>query len=258
MSSDLLGSVRESKTRKGSDKDLQLAVAEPRDLEAGEGGEEDAAPAVESGAMGAFFGEVNTVKGLLEAIRRGLHRLEAANDESKTATKASRIADIRSRMETDVDEVGKKAREAKLRLEGLEKSNEEARSKKGSGAGSSQDRTRTSITLSLHKKLRDLMGAFQDLRGKFQAEYKEVVERRYFAVYGKKVCTRPGPAAPPGFLGLRPCAVGSPQADEQEIEQMIESGESEQIWQKAIREQGRGQVRVQRPPGHVSPPPQKV
>jgi syntaxin 1B/2/3 len=34
------------------------------------------------------------------------------------------------------------------------------------------------------------------------------------------------------------------QADEQEIEQMIESGESEQIWQKAIREQGRGQVRA--------------
>ena len=32
------------------------------------------------------------------------------------------------------------------------------------------------------------------------------------------------------------------QADEKEIDQMIESGESEQIWQKAIREQGRGQV----------------
>lgn len=202
MSSDLLGAVRETggKGRKGRDKDLQLALAEPRDVEAGEGGEEEEAPApVESGAMGVFFAEVNTVKGLLEAIRRGLHRLEAANDESKTATKASRIADIRGRMEADVDEVGKKAREAKLRLEGLEKSNEEARSKKGSGAGSSQDRTRTSITLSLHKKLRDLMGAFQDLRGKFQAEYKEVVERRYFAVYGKKVrgwCSAVRPGAP--------------------------------------------------------------
>jgi syntaxin 1B/2/3 len=89
-------------------------------------------------------------------------------------------------METDVDEVGNKAREAKARLEALEKANEEARGKKGSGAGSSQDRTRTSITLSLHKKLRDLMGSFQELRGKFQAEYKEVVERRYFAIYGKK------------------------------------------------------------------------
>ena len=136
--------------------------------------------------MSQFFAEVSTIKALLEAVRRSLHRLEAANDEGKTATKASRIADIRQRMETDVEEVGKKAREAKARLEALEKANEEARGKKGCGAGSSQDRTRSSITLSLHKKLRDLMAAFQELRGKFKAEYKEVVERRYFAIYGKK------------------------------------------------------------------------
>jgi syntaxin 1B/2/3 len=101
-------------------------------------------------------------------------------------------------MERDVDEVGKKAREAKLRLEGLEKANEEARRKKGGEAGSSQDRTRSSITLSLHKKLRDLMAAFQELRGKFQAEYKEVVERRYYAIYGKKVRAR---ARAGGVLG---------------------------------------------------------
>ncbi len=36
------------------------------------------------------------------------------------------------------------------------------------------------------------------------------------------------------------------QADESVIEEMIENGESEQIWQKAIREQGRGQVRCLR------------
>jgi syntaxin 1B/2/3 len=152
----------------------------------GEPEEEAGPPPPESGVMGVFFAEVSTVKALLEAIRRSLHRLEAANDESKTATKASRIADIRGRMEADVDEVGKKARDAKARLEALEKANEDARQKKGCGAGSSQDRTRSSITLSLHKKLRDLMASFQELRGKFQAEYKEVVERRYFAIYGKK------------------------------------------------------------------------
>jgi len=179
MSSDLLGAVVKSERgRKGR--------AAERDLELAEEEEEAPGPSPEAGAMSAFFAEVSTVKALLEAIRRSLHRLEAANDESKTATKASRIAEIRSRMEADVDEVGKRAREAKLRLEALEKANEEARGKKGAGAGSSQDRTRSTITLSLHKKLRDLMGAFQELRGKFQNEYKEVVERRYFAIYGKK------------------------------------------------------------------------
>jgi syntaxin 1B/2/3 len=149
--------------------------------------DEDApGPAPEAGPMSAFFAEVSTIKMLLEGMRRSLQALEAANDESKTATKAKRIADIRTRMESHVEEVGKKAREAKARLESLEKQNEEARSKKGAGAGSSQDRTRTSITLSMFKKLRDLMGSFQELRGKLQTEYKEVVERRYFAIYGKK------------------------------------------------------------------------
>jgi syntaxin 1B/2/3 len=187
MSADLLGVVRGGGEGRGGRERRGGRSLPPPDLEAGPAEDEDAPPPQqEAGAMGTFFAEVSTIKALLEAIRRGLHRLEAANDESKTATKASRIADIRDRMEKDVDEVGKKAREAKMRLEQLEKSNEEARGKKGSGAGSSQDRTRTSITLSLHKKLRDLMGSFQELRGKFKAEYKEVVERRYYAIYGKK------------------------------------------------------------------------
>ena len=192
VTTDLLGVVRTNEGRRG--RAGRPVAAESYDIEGAESGEEDevGAPSTstEPGTMGVFFAEVSTVKVLLEAIRRSLHRLEAANDESKTATKASRIADIRARMEADVDEVGKKAREAKARLEALEKGNEEARKQKGSGTGSSQDRTRTSITLSLHKKLRDLMASFQELRGKFQAEYKEVVERRYFAIYGKKARQR--------------------------------------------------------------------
>ena len=90
------------------------------------------------------------------------------------------------------------------------------------------------------------MGSFQELRGKFQAEYKEVVERRYFAIYGKKASGSAG-AAQRAFFGLTFCSLR--QAEDREIEQMIESGESEQIWQKAIREQGRGQVRLSPPCG---------
>jgi hypothetical protein len=210
MSSDLLGVVRGTASEGGGGgrggRRGGLKALPPPDLELGEV-EEDAAPApAEGGAMGAFFAEVATIKGYLETIRRSLHKLEAANDESKTATKASRIADIRERMEQEVSEVGKTARDAKQRLELLEKANEEARQKKGCGAGSSQDRTRTSITLSLHKKLRDLMAAFTELRGKFAAEYKEVVERRYFAIYGKKARAPLLRCAPPRALPCRRAA----------------------------------------------------
>ena len=57
----------------------------------------------------------------------------------------------------------------------------------GAGVGSSQERTRTAITSSLKMKLKTQMADFQDLRSKLQAEYKEVVERRYFAVTGQEV-----------------------------------------------------------------------
>jgi hypothetical protein len=84
------------------------------------------------------------------------------------------------------------AREAKLRLENLDESNAAAAaagegSGAGAGAGSSQERTRTAITGSLKMKLKAQMADFQDLRAKLQAEYKEVVERRYFAVTGQEV-----------------------------------------------------------------------
>ncbi|CAD5315983.1 unnamed protein product [Arabidopsis thaliana] len=55
------------------------------------------------------------------------------------------------------------------------------------------------------------------LRARMNAEYKETVERRYFTITGE-------------------------QADEQTIENLISSGESENFLQKAIQEQGRGQI----------------
>jgi Syntaxin len=42
----------------------------------------------------------------------------------------------------------------------------------GCGVGSSSERTRTAITAALRKKLKDLMGEFQELRQKLQDEYR--------------------------------------------------------------------------------------
>ncbi len=52
----------------------------------------------------------------------------------------------------------------------------------GCGLGSSSERTRTAITGALKKKLKDLMGEFQQLRGRLAGEYRETVERRVFTV----------------------------------------------------------------------------
>ncbi|KAJ0051550.1 hypothetical protein Pint_02174 [Pistacia integerrima] len=120
-------------------------------------------------------------------------------------------------MDSDVEQVLKRVKVIKAKLEALEKSNAAQRKLPGCGPGSSVDRTRTSVVAGLGKKLKDLMDDFQQFRAKMTSEYKETVERRYFTITGQK-------------------------ADEQMIENLISSGESENFLQKAIQEQGRGQI----------------
>ncbi|XP_057536753.1 syntaxin-125-like [Amaranthus tricolor] len=124
---------------------------------------------------------------------------------------------LRGRMDSDVSLVLKKVKAIKAKLEALDKSNAQARNVPGCGPGSSADRTRTSIVSGLGKKLKDLMYNFQALRGKMQSEYKETMERRCFTITGEK-------------------------ADEKKIENLIASGENENLLQKAIQDQGRGQI----------------
>uniref|UniRef100_A0A453K1N1 Syntaxin N-terminal domain-containing protein n=1 Tax=Aegilops tauschii subsp. strangulata TaxID=200361 RepID=A0A453K1N1_AEGTS len=83
--------------------------------------------------------------------------------------------------------------------------------------GSSVDRSRTSVTITLTMRLRERISEFQTLREAIQTEYREVVERRVFTVTGER-------------------------ADEETIDKLIETGDSEQIFQRAIQEQGRGRV----------------
>jgi syntaxin 1B/2/3 len=120
-------------------------------------------------------------------------------------------------MDIDVEQVLKRVKIIKGKLEALDRSNAAHRNIPGCGPGSSADRTRTSVVSGLGKKLKDLMDNFQDLRARMAAEYKETVERRYFTITGER-------------------------ASEETIENLISSGESESFMQKAIQEQGRGQI----------------
>ncbi|OMO72333.1 hypothetical protein COLO4_27679 [Corchorus olitorius] len=167
--------------------------------------------------MEAFNKQIQEVEKQVEKLSVLLRKLKEANEESKAVTKASAMKAIKKRMEKDIDEVGKIARNVKARLEAINKENLANRQKPGCEKGTSIDRSRTNVTNALAKKFKDLMIEFQTLRQKIQDEYREVVERRVITV-----------------TGSRP--------DEQTIDRLIETGNSEQIFQKAIQEQGRGQV----------------
>jgi len=167
--------------------------------------------------MEDFFKQVKEIEKLMEKLNKQLQKLQDAHEESKSVTKASAMKAIKQRMEKDVDEVGKIARNIKQKLESLDADNVANRKKPGCEKGTSVDRSRMTMTTTLKKKLKDRMSDFQTLRQMIQEEYREVVERRVFTVTGTK-------------------------ADEETIDRLIETGDSEQIFQKAIQEQGRGRI----------------
>ncbi|KAL6496399.1 hypothetical protein OROGR_029657 [Orobanche gracilis] len=164
-----------------------------------------------------FFKQVQEIEKQYDTLNKLLKKLQDAHEESKAVTKAPSMKVIKDRMEKDVDEVGRIARSVKSKIEELDKENLANRQKPGCGKGSGVDRSRTATTLALKKKFKDRMSDFQALRENIHQEYREVVERRVFTVTGSK-------------------------ADEKTIDTLIESGDSEQIFQNAIRGQGRGQV----------------
>ncbi|KAL2503095.1 syntaxin [Forsythia ovata] len=164
-----------------------------------------------------FFEDVEAIKEELQDLEKLYSQLQAANEQSKTLHNAKTVKDLRAKMDHDIAISLKKAKMIKVRLEALDRSNAANRSIPGCGPGSSSDRTRTSVVNGLRKKLQDIMNRFNDLRQKMNSEYRETVQRRYFTVTGEN-------------------------PDEKILDNLIATGESETFLQKAIQEQGRGQV----------------
>ncbi|KAL6638003.1 hypothetical protein ACP70R_025575 [Stipagrostis hirtigluma subsp. patula] len=189
------------------------------DIESGGGGVEMSAPpgAAAGASLDRFFEDVESIKDELRGLERLQRSLHDANEGSKSLHDASAVRDLRARMDADVAAAIKTAKVVKLRLESLDRANAANRSVPGCGPGSSTDRTRTSVVAGLRKKLRDSMEAFSALRSRIASEYRDTVARRYFTVTGA-------------------------QPDEATLDALAESGEGERFLQRAIAEQGRGEV----------------
>ncbi|KAM0065487.1 putative target SNARE coiled-coil domain, syntaxin domain, syntaxin/epimorphin [Helianthus debilis subsp. tardiflorus] len=164
-----------------------------------------------------FFHEVDAIKEELKALETLHKQLQSSNEQSKTLHSANSIKSLKTKMDNDVVLSLKKAKLIKTGLEALDRSNETNRSVPGCGPGSSTDRTRTSVVNGVRNQLKVFMKSFNELREKMAAEHRETVQRRYYTVTGEN-------------------------ADESTLEKLISTGESETFLQKAIQEQGRGQV----------------
>ncbi|GMI79052.1 syntaxin of plants 131 [Hibiscus trionum] len=164
-----------------------------------------------------FFVKVQEIDKQYEELDKLLKKLQGAHEETRSITQGPAMKAIKQRMEKDVAEVGRIAHFVKGKIDELDRDNLANRQKPRCGKGTSVDRSRAATTIAVKKKLKDKMAEFQILRERIQQEYREVVERRVFTVTGRR-------------------------PDEETIERLIETGDSEQIFQKAIQEQGRGQI----------------
>ncbi|KAJ3669962.1 hypothetical protein LUZ60_010286 [Juncus effusus] len=168
-------------------------------------------------SLDKFFQDVEAIKDELKEVEQLQHRLQESNEAGKTLHNASAVKSLRSKMDADVALALKKAKMIKLKLESLDRANAANRSVPGCGPGTSTDRTRSSVVASLRKKLKDSMDMFVELRKNISSEYRETVERRYYTVTGEK-------------------------PDEATLDSLVETGEGERFLQRAIQEQGRGNV----------------
>ncbi|KAI3826273.1 hypothetical protein L1987_00318 [Smallanthus sonchifolius] len=167
--------------------------------------------------LDAFFQDVDAIKEELKGLESLHGQLQSSNEQSKTLHNANAIKTLRTKMDNDVASSLKKAKLIKNLLEALDRSNATNRNLPNCGPGTSTDRTRTSVVNGLRKQLQSSMKSFNELRQKMAAEHRETVQRRYYTVTGEN-------------------------ADEATVDKLISTGESENFLQKAIQEQGRGQV----------------
>ncbi|MCO5610470.1 hypothetical protein L7F22_064708 [Adiantum nelumboides] len=114
------------------------------------------------GGLLEFYPKVHAIQLDLDQIQDLLRQLQEENEVSKTLSQPASVKELKGKMEADVDEVIKITRTVKEKLEKLDKENVVNRKKFGCEEGTSVDRSRVSLTLSLKRKLQNLLKEFQD------------------------------------------------------------------------------------------------
>lgn len=166
--------------------------------------------------MRAFFERVAEVKAADAELRTKLAAIEQLHAESRSAVRSEAVRALRERTSAEVSAVSAIAAKSKRVIEALIEENRAVLAEHN-GVYSAAMRSREAMTVAMQKRLKATMEEFIALRAAIQEDYKKTVERRVFTVTGER-------------------------PDDDALEELIDTGESESVFQRAILEQGRGQV----------------
>ncbi|CAD7931564.1 unnamed protein product [Amoebophrya sp. A25] len=149
------------------------------------------------GGMKLFFEEVKAVQDRIAEAKRSTDEISQCTEDLLMATTAAMEQKAQDRLEVESGKTNEALQDAKKKLEKLR---EESLSGQGSRASKSEQRVRQNMCQSLAKKLQTQVLAFQNAQGEFSTEMKAKTARQL-----KLAC---------------------PEASENEIHDMIESGET--------------------------------
>ncbi|KAG5072824.1 hypothetical protein JHK86_008035 [Glycine max] len=181
-----------------------------------------------------FLEEVESVKEDLKELERLHLSLDATNQNGKALHSPKGVRELRSRMDLDVALSLTKAKHVKGRLAALHRANQATLSLPDCGPGSYSDRTRTALVGALTKNLRQSMASFNKLREQISYEYRDTVQRRYYAVTGENPDQE--------TIDLLISTEGVLEELQLHFVLSVQKRESETFLQKAIQQQGRASV----------------
>ena len=182
----------------------------------GEADESEGAASASSKEMHAFMRQVAEVKKSDATLRSKLQMMRELHEQANAAVRADAVAELREKSRSEMGAISALGAATKKKLEALAQENAELIAE-NDGKYTAAMRSREALTVTMAKRLRATMVDFIELRQAIQEDYKKTVERRVFTVTGER-------------------------PDDEELEELIGTGESEQVFEKAILEQGRGQV----------------
>jgi len=178
---------------------------------------EEEGPDVESGTvnlpteegqdefMKDFFEEVNSIKGGMATIKTNIKSIEESYGQTLVAINVEQGQKHSEELERYIDSTNLAAADVRNKLKEMNEANKKL---KEAERGCAQGRIRINMHGSLTKKFLDLMAEYQEVQTKYKNKYRERVERQYKIV--------------------------KPNATQDEIDEVLESGNSGQIFAQKI------------------------